>query len=102
MSGSANLQGPPTAATTKGRQLRAATQALGRELWLRMKTNAPAQSTPPGWKEIAVVAAGLAALVAVQLVLANALSLFHAHFWLDELFTYAIVADPDVPHSLQA
>ena len=56
----------------------------------------------PTWREIGGLAAGLAALFALQLVLSQSLSLFQAHFWLDELFTFAIVSDPELPHAMQA
>ena len=67
-----------------------------------LATTVPETSPRPSWSEIGLVAVGLAALVALQLILTDALYLFHAHFWLDELFTFAIVSDPDLPHSLQA
>src|SRR5204862_262077 len=67
--------------------------STGRELWLHMKTLTPPALKSPGRFEIGLVAAGLAALIALQLVLTNSLYLFHAHFWLDELFTFAIVSD---------
>jgi hypothetical protein len=65
-------------------------------------TNAAVQPTRPGWQEWGWAAAGLAALMTFQLVSTHALSLFQAHFWLDELFTYAIVSEPDLPRAMQS
>lgn len=56
----------------------------------------------PSCREIVLVAGGLALLMAVQLWLSDAFYLFHSHFWVDELFTFAIVSDPDLPHAMEA
>jgi len=62
--------------------------------------DSPTKPGVPSWKEVGIFSLSLAALMALQIVLANAGSLFESHFWLDELFTFAIVADPDLPHAL--
>jgi hypothetical protein len=68
-----------------------------------------------GLAECLAVLLGLAAFYAAALVLASIavnddegvvladpLFLFHRHFWADELHTFAIVADPDLPHAMRA
>jgi len=60
-----------------------------------------ANHQPPSWREIGLVALGLAMLAAAQITLADAAYLFHAHFWLDELFTFAIVSEPNLGHALE-
>jgi hypothetical protein len=45
--------------------------------------------------EILTVAIGLTLCVILQLALCNAFSLFSRYFWVDELFTYRLVSDPD-------
>src|SRR4051794_21359055 len=64
--------------------------------------NAFRHGSRPGGYEIGIVTAALAALLTLQLVLTDSLSLFRSHFWLDELFTFAIVSDPQLPHAMQA
>ncbi len=55
---------------------------------------------PP--RELLVFAAALAALAVAQLFVAGAWSLFGRHFWLDEIFTHTLVADPSLGHSMRA
>jgi hypothetical protein len=49
-----------------------------------------------------LVALGLVLFLGLQLLLADAFYLFYRPFWLDELYTYTLVTDPDVGHSLEA
>jgi hypothetical protein len=44
----------------------------------------------------------LVVLSGAQVILSGALYLFQRHFWLDEIYTYTIVTDPDYGHSLRA
>jgi hypothetical protein len=53
-------------------------------------------------REIVVLAGALAALAGAQLLIAGAGSLFARHFWLDEIFTHTLVADPSLAHSMRA
>jgi hypothetical protein len=53
-------------------------------------------------RELGLLMAGLLALVAGQLAATGAHSLFGRNFWLDELFTYTLVFDPDLGHSFHA
>jgi len=48
------------------------------------------------------VAVLIAAVCLVQLAAANAFDLFSRHFWVDELYSHAVVADPSWSHALQA
>jgi hypothetical protein len=52
--------------------------------------------------EGAGVLGALVVLLGAQLIFSGALYLFQRHFWLDEIYTYAIVTDPDYGHSLRA
>jgi hypothetical protein len=60
---------------------------------------APQRASP---REIVVLAGALAALAGAQLLVAGAGSLFTRHFWLDEIFTHTLVADPSLGHSMRA
>jgi hypothetical protein len=53
-------------------------------------------------REGLVVAAGLLALVTLQLVAADAAYLLHKNFWLDELHTLAVAADESQIHAMRA
>jgi len=53
-------------------------------------------------REGVLVAAVLLSLCGLQLVAVDALHLFTKRFWLDELYTHAVVADPDPGHALAA
>jgi hypothetical protein len=48
------------------------------------------------------VTAALAVLIGLQLLLTDSLYLFRRDFWADELHTAAIVADPDLVHSMRS
>jgi hypothetical protein len=45
---------------------------------------------------------GLALLFAAMIACAHAEYLFARHFWIDEIFTFTLVADPDPVHALDA
>ena len=53
-------------------------------------------------REGILVTVGLLALIALQLVVGGAGNLFSRHLWVDELYSYAVVADPSLWHALQA
>lgn len=53
-------------------------------------------------REGILAAAAMLALIAVQLVAINGLYLFSKYFWVDELYTYAIVSAPSLTHALRA
>jgi len=53
-------------------------------------------------REGALVLVAILALVATQLISIDGRYLFTKHFWLDELYTHAIVADPDLGHAFRA
>jgi len=53
-------------------------------------------------REALLVSLSLGAVIVLQLVYADALSLFFRYFWVDELYTYAIVTDPSLRHAFQA
>jgi hypothetical protein len=69
----------------------------------------PSKTLPPGeestcgptWRELACVVCGLAALMAVQLLLSGGGYLFVRHFWLDEIYTHTLVTRP-LEQSLRA
>jgi hypothetical protein len=52
-------------------------------------------------REGVLVTLALIAVIGVQLVAVDAQYLFSKYFWIDELCTYAAVADPDLAHMLQ-
>jgi hypothetical protein len=52
--------------------------------------------------EVAGALCGLVALIGAQLIVSDSLYLFHRHFWLDEIYTYTLVTDPDLGHSVRA
>jgi hypothetical protein len=52
--------------------------------------------------EILIVAVALGLLTVLQLSITQSFFLFSRNFWLDELFTYTIVSDPDLSHALKA
>jgi hypothetical protein len=52
-------------------------------------------------RELLILAAGIAFTLYIQLVWLDAVYLIHRHFWLDELFTFRIVSDPDFMHALR-
>ena len=54
------------------------------------------------FREGVLVAAGLAAMVGLQLVAIDGVYLFSKYFWIDELYTYAVVSDPNLAHALGA
>ena len=53
-------------------------------------------------RELAAVLLLLVAVGSIQLALGGAFSLFGRHFWLDELYTQRLVADPQTAHMLRA
>jgi hypothetical protein len=53
-------------------------------------------------REAFCAALALAVLIVLQLFITQSFSLFSRNFWLDEIFTYTIVSDPDLSHALQA
>lgn len=71
---------------------------------------APTTATPPregrvegaSGFELAAVAFGLVAIVALQLWATGSWSLLTRPFWLDEMYTHALVADPSARHALAA
>jgi hypothetical protein len=62
----------------------------------------PATPQGVGLREVGAVLLLFAVLIAVQLALAGAYSLFWRHFWLDEMYTQRLVADPELTHILAA
>jgi hypothetical protein len=52
--------------------------------------------------ELVMVVAGVALAISLQLIVSRAGSLFTRHFWLDEFYTHALVADPSVGNSMKA
>src|SRR5262249_37702960 len=57
---------------------------------------------PAGAGELAGVLVLLAALRGAQPAAAGAFSLFGRHFWLDEMYSQRLAADPDLGHMLAA
>jgi hypothetical protein len=53
-------------------------------------------------RELAGVALFFVALVGAQFAVTGAFSLFTRHFWLDEMYSQRLAADPDVAHLLAA
>src|SRR5438093_187083 len=60
------------------------------------------EQASPSWREIALLTGGLLLSFAAMIGCANAAYLFARHFWIDEIFTFALVADPDPVHALGA
>jgi hypothetical protein len=56
----------------------------------------------PTAAETTLAAAILGLVFTSQLVVSRSFSLFTRHFWVDEIFTYTLVSDPDVGHSMCA
>jgi hypothetical protein len=52
--------------------------------------------------ELPIVIAGVALALSLQLILAQAGTLFARHFWLDEFFTHTLVTDPSLGHAMKA
>lgn len=63
---------------------------------------APADRAGAGPAELAGVAMALALLITSQIALTHSGSLLTRPFWLDEIFTHTMVADPSVGHALAA
>jgi hypothetical protein len=53
-------------------------------------------------REAVLVTLAILALIGLQLVLVNGLYLFSRRFWVDELYTHAVVADPNLGHAFAA
>jgi uncharacterized membrane protein len=72
----------------------------------RLDSKELAKPKKPEWrlKLLAVTGAvaALSLLLAGQLAVIGTGSLLSRHFWLDEMYTYRLVADPDVGHAMRA
>jgi hypothetical protein len=68
-----------------------------------MTMSEPAVGNPPfTTREGALVTSALLAMIGLQLVLVDGWYLFAKYFWLDELYTHAVVADPHLGHAFNA
>ena len=56
----------------------------------------------PGTRERILAALMLLVLVVLQLAAIDGFYLLSKYFWIDELYTYAVVADPSLAHALRA
>ncbi len=54
------------------------------------------------FREGILATSAVVALMALQLIAIDGFSLLSRNFWVDELYTYAIVADPSLAHALRA
>src|SRR5262245_58397496 len=63
--------------------------------------NEPTGYRPLTAFEVVGIMVALAGAFGAQLVLTKSMYLFRRNFWIDELYTHAIVADPDLSHSLR-
>ncbi len=62
----------------------------------------PDVPAPVSRRERTLLPLGLALLVGAHLAAADAWSRFGRHLWLDEVYTHALVADPDFGHMMRA
>jgi hypothetical protein len=63
----------------------------------------PVESPPPlTAREGLLVTLAMLAVIGAQLFSVDALYLFSKYFWLDELYTFAVVADPEIGHAWRA
>ncbi|HEX3357007.1 MAG TPA: hypothetical protein VHS31_08560 [Tepidisphaeraceae bacterium] len=68
-----------------------------------LEDNPPLSKLPSiHWKEMIAAAAVLGVLMAAQIVVTHAKTLFHQTAWLDEVHTLILVNDPDPSHFRQA
>jgi hypothetical protein len=78
------------------------------ETVVEIQTGPEQESRPPSNEhrrtplEGVAVVLGIIVLIATQLVLTDSLYLFRRFFWLDEIYTRTITADPDWLHSMRA
>lgn len=61
-----------------------------------------APPTVPSRREMLYAVSVLIAVVLAQMAVAGGFSLVRRHFWVDEMFTQTLVADPDLGHALRA
>jgi hypothetical protein len=64
--------------------------------------NKPVAVEAPSFREMAAVLLALVLVLGAQIAVSDSPSLLQRNFWVDEIHTYTLVADPDVVHSLRA